>query len=355
MELAILLPGLDGTGVLSERFVAVAPSEWSVRALPLPADRPRGYLELADYLLPLLPSGRFALIAQSFSGPLAILLANRRPNVCAVVLCATFVQPPLPRLLAAVPRLLKWARPPSLALRAFMSGGDARLANAVLGGIHEIPGDVLAARIAAALSVDVRQELEKLAQPLLCLRATRDRLISERSTRIIRALKPSAELASVDGPHLILQASPAESWRQIEPFLARHMRETRLPTIEEVESIELDVASHAFESERVLRIRALDPSSYPKYRPFSLVFTGVSSFAGSEDLSGVHFCCRGPSPKGDGLIFELEVREIVPTEGRAVRVEVSGRGDARISFGRTAGDVRARVVAAAVTVEETAG
>jgi hypothetical protein len=37
----------------------------------------------------------------------------------------------------------------------------------------------------------------------------------------ILALKPTAERASVDGSHLLLQAKPSESWHRITPFLER--------------------------------------------------------------------------------------------------------------------------------------
>src|SRR5688500_4590733 len=102
----ILLPGLDGTGNLFEKFAACAPSDWPLRTLQLPSERPRASLELAGSLLAQLPKASGALIAASFSGPLAILLANRCSRVRAVVLCATFVRRPLPGLLARGPKFL---------------------------------------------------------------------------------------------------------------------------------------------------------------------------------------------------------------------------------------------------------
>jgi hypothetical protein len=130
------------------------------------------------------------------------------------------------------------------------------------------------------------------------------------------------------------------------------MNESRLPTIEEVEKIDLDVVMLSFKSEEQLRFRVLDPTTYPEYRPFDIVFTGPLSFTGSDDLWDVHLCPRGPSPTGDGLVFEFESREVVPTEGRPYQVQVTDAQDPQVLFGKTVRDVKARIVAAGVTVED---
>jgi pimeloyl-ACP methyl ester carboxylesterase len=215
----ILLPGLDGTGDLFERFVAAAPASVSLRVQPLPGDRPRGYRELADELCDLLPRERVALIAESFSGPLAILLADRCPQVSALVLCATFVRAPLPKHLARLAILFGRRPPPTWALRLLMTGGDHGLADAVRAAVTQVERTVLQARARAALTVDVSPELQRLRQPILCLRAARDRLVPTRCLAEIIAAKPSAEVATVDGSHLILQTQPRESWSRIAPFL----------------------------------------------------------------------------------------------------------------------------------------
>jgi pimeloyl-[acyl-carrier protein] methyl ester esterase len=218
---SILLPGLDGTGDLFERFIAAAPAAWPVRALRLPSERPRGYRELADFMLAQLPSQPFALVAESFSGPLAILLANRCPHACAIVLCASFVEAPLPRLLARVPDFFWRHTPPASIVRLLMTGGDRALADAVRTAVLGLDSDVVVGRISAALTADVRRELEQLSQPLLCLQATHDRLVPASAAATIRALKPSATFVTVDGPHLLLQARPTEAWSHIQPFLER--------------------------------------------------------------------------------------------------------------------------------------
>jgi hypothetical protein len=106
-------------------------------------------------------------------------------------------------------------------VRLLLTGGNYALAESVQHAIAAVPSEVIAHRIASVLQVSVRHELEVLSQPLLCLRATRDRLVRGRSTDAIRTVKPSAEFADVEGPHMLLQSNPGAAWSFIEPFLER--------------------------------------------------------------------------------------------------------------------------------------
>ena len=218
---SILLPGLDGTALLFEPFVVTAPSNVAVTCRPLPCDTPRTYHQLAAWIIERLPPGRMALVAESFSGPLALMIANRCPRVTAVVLCATFIEPPLNISPAWFPPFLWNQRPPSLLLSLLLTGGDRALARSMQHAIASVPGSVIAHRIATVLQVNAHDELAACARPLLCLRATRDRLVHARSTEKIRVAKPNAEFADVDAPHLLLQSNPRAAWDLIEPFLLR--------------------------------------------------------------------------------------------------------------------------------------
>lgn len=218
---SILLPGLDGTGQLFAPFIAAAPSHLVIKSQALPSESPRNYEQLAAWVIDRLPSSRLALIAESFSGPLALMVANRCSRVAAVVLCASFIESPLPVSFVRSPRFL-WNQPPPITLlRLLLTGGDRTLADSVRRAIATVPADVIADRVASVLKVSVREELDALAAPLLCLRATRDRIVGARCTEKMRAAKPRAEFADVDAPHLLLQSSPSAAWAFIEPFLKR--------------------------------------------------------------------------------------------------------------------------------------
>jgi pimeloyl-ACP methyl ester carboxylesterase len=219
--LLLLLPGLDGTGELFAPFIAAAPPGVEVRALALPDDRVRTYPELAEWVCAQLPERSVVLLGESFSGPLAVLAAQRSDRVEGLVLSTTFVEPPLPRVFARCPDVV-WSRPPpAFVLKALLTGGDGRLAAAVRGAIRRAPPATIAGRIAAVLRVDVASELSALSCPVLYLQARRDRLVSLGCASRIQALRPSTELAIIDAPHLLLQANPSAAWSVVGPFLER--------------------------------------------------------------------------------------------------------------------------------------
>jgi pimeloyl-ACP methyl ester carboxylesterase len=69
---------------------------------------------------------------------------------------------------------------------------------------------VIRRRIASLLAVDESTALGRIQVPTLVLKALRDRVISRAATRWILKTLPSAQLAEIDGPHLLLQTRPAE-------------------------------------------------------------------------------------------------------------------------------------------------
>jgi pimeloyl-ACP methyl ester carboxylesterase len=126
-----LLPGLDGTADLFAPFVASAPAGLQLTPVPLAMSGAQSYRGLAEDLVQRLPSVPVHLIAESFSGPLAILLASKVCSVKSVILCATFATPPVPRALEHVPDWLLRRVPPTAFVAALMSGGDWKAAEAL--------------------------------------------------------------------------------------------------------------------------------------------------------------------------------------------------------------------------------
>jgi pimeloyl-[acyl-carrier protein] methyl ester esterase len=226
---AILLPGIDGSGRLFAPFLAAGPRALDPAPLSYPARGALGYDELAALVRPLLPRGSFVLLAESFSGPLAVRLAAERPRgLSALILAASFLHRPLDPLLHPV-RGLAGARlfglpMPEAVVRHFMAGPDAPgpLVREVQRAVAAVPGEVLAHRSREALRVDAREALAAVAAPILFLAPTRDRLVRRDAHDDVLAVRPDAELAAVDGPHMILQRCPHACLAFIEEFLARH-------------------------------------------------------------------------------------------------------------------------------------
>src|ERR1051325_2082913 len=94
----VLLPGLDGTGTLFRPLLDHLPPELHPLVVTYPPEEPIGYDELLPRVLDHLPTSTpFVLLGESFSGPLALMVAARSPTgLRVVIVCASFVRNPLP-------------------------------------------------------------------------------------------------------------------------------------------------------------------------------------------------------------------------------------------------------------------
>jgi pimeloyl-[acyl-carrier protein] methyl ester esterase len=215
----VLLPGMDGTGLLYRDFVRHAPAGFETDVVRLP-DEPLPYAELARRMAPTLTPG-CVVVAESFSGPIGIRLARMAP-IGALVLCNTFVAPPLPSILRflAIPLLFR-APVPAAAVRRWMAGPDApdELVARIREAIASVPPALLASRLRSVLTADETDALAGCAAPVLHLRGVDDRLVRERGARGI-AGSPRVTVARIPGPHLLLQAEPVAAWSAIVRFLS---------------------------------------------------------------------------------------------------------------------------------------
>jgi pimeloyl-ACP methyl ester carboxylesterase len=223
---ALLLPGLDGSGRLFAPLLAAGPRAFDAEPVSFPPDLPLGYDALADLVRPRLPRRRFVLLAESFSGPLAVRLAAERPRgLAALVLAASFLHRPLDPLLHPV-RGLVGARlfglpMPAPVIRRFMAGPDApdAVVAEVQRAVAAVSPEVLAHRSVEALHVDARGALAGVEVPILFIAPAHDRLIRRDAYEDVLALRPDAEVAVVDAPHMVLQRCPHASLARIEEFL----------------------------------------------------------------------------------------------------------------------------------------
>lgn len=223
----MLLPGLDGTGRLFAPFIECLPKGFDVDIVDYPRDRVLDLNALVSLVEDRMEPGvRHVVLAESFSGPIGILCALRRQeDVAAVVLCASFVRNPLPRVLRWLPRLANRAvlamPPPGLVVRALLL--DFRTPAGEIGkvqaAVREVRAGVLAARVRSLSSVDVTEDIGRLEMPVLYLQATDDRLVGARGAQQVRRALPRAEVRLLKAPHLVLQARPRESANAIIEFL----------------------------------------------------------------------------------------------------------------------------------------
>ncbi len=224
----LLLPGLDGSGRLYAPLLDAGPRAFRPELVSYPPGELLGYDDLVARVRGSLPRGRFVLLAESFSGPVAVRIAAARPpGLEALVLAATFLHAPLNPVLHPI-RGLVGARffglpMPAAVVRWFMAGNDApdAVVREVQRAVAAVSPEVLAHRSAEALRVDVRADLARVEVPVLLVVPTRDRLIRTDVADEVLAIRPDAEVALVDAPHMVLQRCPQASLARIEEFLAR--------------------------------------------------------------------------------------------------------------------------------------
>jgi pimeloyl-ACP methyl ester carboxylesterase len=231
----VLLPGMDGTGLLFAPLLRALPAEVEPLAVAYPGDTPLPYSALAELVLEALaelPAGRdVVLLGESFSGPVALRVAATQPaGLRAVVLCASFAKKPVrvPAWVARAvrPQLLR-AAPFAVQAPVMLGAGAGDAAQTLLrGALARVSPEVLAFRVAELLRVDATEALRACPAPLLYLRATRDRLVSARSRDHLLEQRPDTKVVDIDGPHLLLQTQPAECWDAIWAFLDTTPRDT---------------------------------------------------------------------------------------------------------------------------------
>ena len=206
-----MLPGLDGGVGMSAPFLdALRAHGVDADALPLPLHGAQDYPTLAAWLQPLLPQQPWVLLAESFTGPLAVQIAAQAPpGLRGLVLSTTFARRPVPMPAASALALsLAWPQPPLPVLTRLLLGRWRTPDNvrALRLSLAEVPARVLRQRAAVTLQVDVRPLLPRITLPTLCLQARQDRLLWPPSVAELLALLPDARHVALQGPHLLLQA-----------------------------------------------------------------------------------------------------------------------------------------------------
>lgn len=223
----LLLPGMDGTGDLFADFIGALPSWIMPCVVSYPRDKRLTFDQLVARVRSALPSDEpFVILAESFSTPLAVRIAAEHPKgLRALVLCAGFVSPPrqdfLSSIASALAPLLFAFRMPERVCRGLLVGRTApeKLVDNVRSTVSRVSPRVMAHRLRSVLSCNSKRELLNVSVPLLYVAGTEDRLVRETCFKEIKKVKPTALLANVRAPHLILQSNPCESVNILVQFL----------------------------------------------------------------------------------------------------------------------------------------
>jgi len=215
---------MDGLGIALEDFVAALAPELEAVVVTYPNDRALDFAAHISFARANLPVDRpFILLGESYSGPVAISIASSAPSgLIGLVLCCTFARNPWPGLswLRPIVRFVP-ARAPAAVAGWFLLGrfSNRRLRSALGAALSQITPDVIRARLAIVMDVDVTALVARIQVPILYLRATRDRIVLPRVSAEILRQNPRTRIVDVEAPHLLLQAAPAIAAGLLKSFM----------------------------------------------------------------------------------------------------------------------------------------
>lgn len=222
----VLLPGLDGTGLVFEPLLEYLPEDVDAQIVRYPTDRVMSLQEHVDFARKQLPRKKpFVLLAESFSGPIGLQLLSEPPgNLVGVIFVATFVRYPSPFFLDLglhLPQTLifnLFAKSPLG--RLFCLGGASADAVAIFReALESVKLNVLSNRLKILAELPPPPETS-FSGPCLYLQADKDRLIPERAVIPLQQHLPQLQIEQTSGPHITLLAHPKSGARLISEFIA---------------------------------------------------------------------------------------------------------------------------------------
>ena len=222
----VLMPGLDGSGSLFATFEKLIAGSWRYRSIRYPVELPADIDAYAAHVeREIAGENCVILLAESFSGPIAIRLASRLGGrVQALVLCASFATRPhvLVRWASQIPQsLLAGMARQRWALRWFCVGRHApsALLASVETELAQLSGRTIKRRLRMLATPDAAVALTGLKIPVLLLQPNQDRLLDPWAPKRLERLARGARIERLDGPHFLLQAEPQACWRKIIDWL----------------------------------------------------------------------------------------------------------------------------------------
>ncbi len=225
MTRLIVLPGMDGTGLLLNPFIRALGPGFDVKIVRYPNNRLWGYSELENVARAALPeTGPFFILGESFSGPLAVKLASKcSSQVKGLILCGSFVRNPRPGLawlrpfMGLFPTSDKTMSMLSPLLLGRQASHEMRLAFSE--ALRSVTRATLLRRLNEVLAVNVSDRFIGLDIPILYLRASGDRIVPRSASELAQQLNQHVRVADIDGPHFLLQAAPIEAAQIVSRFI----------------------------------------------------------------------------------------------------------------------------------------
>lgn len=223
----VLLPGLDGTGVLFKPFLDVLPRNIEPIVISYPTQQPLGYDELFEWVRPHMPAEPFVLVGESFGGPLALRIAAASPTgLRGVVLAGSFICCPYgwtPRWASSLVTPLPFrAVPYTIDLQSLLGMYDSTVHRDLSRqALSQVAPAVFAHRVREIIRVDAAQWLRDCRVPILYLQGTRDSVVPAANYTRIAAIRPDVLLARINSGHMIFKTQPHAALIAMQDFVAQ--------------------------------------------------------------------------------------------------------------------------------------
>jgi pimeloyl-ACP methyl ester carboxylesterase len=217
----LILPGMDGTGILLTALGDLLSSRRCVEVVSYPSDKPLGYDELTAFVVEHAPKGQFVILGESFSGPVAIdVAAIERGRVAGLILACSFARSPWPKWIAPIASTIDLNWVPRSIIEAALLGSAAgpELRASLRHVLASLPRGVLRARAAEVLRVDRRNRLREVICPILCLQGRFDRLIGKSALNKMISVQPRARVQWFDAGHMLLETHTDAAAEAINQF-----------------------------------------------------------------------------------------------------------------------------------------
>lgn len=205
---------MDGTGKLFEPLLPLLRGV-DVQIMELPDSGDQAYAALKEYVRAELPDEDYILVAESFSGPIARLLAEDNiGHLKSVIFVATFLTPPN-TLLLNIFRLLpikQLANLPfsSIFLRRFLLGQEVSMdqISRFQRVLRNLPSLTLKRRLSAIRSLSIPEIT--LSTPAVYIQPESDSLVPSSKGLEFHRYFRNLTVRPIKGPHFILQANPED-------------------------------------------------------------------------------------------------------------------------------------------------
>ena len=210
----VLMPGFDGTGKLFEPIIPLLEPHFNLTVVTYPdLGSFNEYIDCAYHQLPLEPG--YSLLAESFSGPIALTLMSRlQDQIGPSVLCSTFCRSPLQTMTEMLNQI-----PDQMfslgALGSFCFDVDDDFDEDFtdtqpipVNVTAQLDGAVLKHLISVLSRIDVSALLPDIQTSILFLQGTHDKLVPDSHAQMIEQYLPNVHRVNLDGPHMLLQTNP---------------------------------------------------------------------------------------------------------------------------------------------------